>query len=68
MCRHAGIPHNDMIALIVDAAIQRLKKRYPGRFDGKIAVLEELSAAAFAKAAKKGVITHQDCVYNLLGN
>ena len=68
MCRHAGIPHNDMIALIVDAAIQRLKKRYPGRFDGKTAVLEELSAAAFAKAAKKGVMTHQNCVYNLLGN
>lgn len=68
MCRYAGIEHGDMIALILHAAVQRLKPRFPNCFNGKTNVLDELSATALAKATKAGVVSHQGRVYNLLGS
>ncbi|UJP05707.1 MAG: hypothetical protein LZF61_01660 [Nitrosomonas sp.] len=68
MCRHAGIAHQDMIALIVHAAIRRLSARYPGRFDDKAKMLEEVASATLGKVATAGTIVHEDHVYTLLGN
>lgn len=68
MCRHANIAHNDMIALIIYVAVQRLSVRYPGRFGDKTKVLAELAASILKKAATAGVITHHGRIYTLLGN
>lgn len=67
MCRHADIAHTDMIALIVQAAVQRLSPHYPDRFAGKTELLAELTNLAVNKALKAGTITHRDCTYTLLG-
>lgn len=67
MCRHANIAHNDMIALIVHAAVRRLSPLYPERFAGKTELLEELANFAIGQAAKAGTINHRDRTYTLLG-
>ncbi len=67
MCRHASIAHNDMIALIVHAAVQRLAPQYPERFSEKTELLEELTKLAISNATKAGTIIHRDRVYTLLG-
>jgi len=67
MCRHANIAHNDMVALIVNTAVQRLSSLYPERFKGKNKLLEELANSAIEKVAKAGKIIHQDRMYTLLG-
>ena len=67
MCRHANIAHNDMIALIVYTAVQRLSLRYPERFAGKIELLASLVNQAIGKAAHAGTISYRDRVYTLLG-
>ena len=68
MCRHAGVAHNDMIALIVQAAVQRLSPRYPDRYAGKTELLAELTKLAVTKALSAGTITHRDRTYTLLGS
>ena len=68
MCHHANIAHNDMIALIVHAALQRLSLRYPGRFNEKTEPLEEIVAFALEKTSTAHLITHHGRIYNLLGN
>ena len=68
MCRHADIAHNDMIALIVQAAVQRLSPRYPDRYAGKTELLAELTKLAVTKALSAGTITHRDRTYTLLGS
>lgn len=67
MCRHAEIAHNDMIALIVQAAVQRLSLHYPDRFVGKTELLTELTNLAVTRALRAGTITHHDRTYTLLG-
>ncbi|MBL8496208.1 hypothetical protein ABF87_03435 [Nitrosomonas sp. JL21] len=67
MCRHAQIEHNDMIALIVQAAVQRLSPHYSDRFTGKTELLAELTNRAVTKASSAGTICHQDRTYTLLG-
>lgn len=67
MCRHANIAHNDMVALIVNTAVQRLALLYPERFAGKAGLLEELADSAIGKAAKAGTVTHRNQAYTLLG-
>ncbi len=68
MCRHANIAHNDMIALIVHTAVQRLSPLYSERLTGKTELLEELANLAISKAAKAGTINHRGRTYTLLGN
>ena len=68
MCRHAGVAHNDMIALIVQAAVQRLSPRYPDRYAGKTELLAELTKLAVTKALSAGTITHRGRTYTLLGS
>ena len=68
MCRHADIAHNDMIALIVQAAVQRLSPRYPDRYAGKTELLAELTKLAVTKALSAGTITHRGRTYTLLGS
>lgn len=68
MCRYANIAHNDMIALIVQAALSRFLIRYPNRFEGKTEKIEELTAAAVDKARVAGMITHHGRTYTFLGN
>ncbi|MEK6685046.1 MAG: hypothetical protein AABY99_01510 [Pseudomonadota bacterium] len=67
MCRHANIAHDGMIALIVNAAVQRLSSLYPAQFTGKTELLEELANLAINKATKAGAITYRDRTYTLLG-
>ncbi|MGH8762231.1 MAG: D-alanine--D-alanine ligase family protein [Nitrosospira sp.] len=67
MCRHANIPHDDMIALIVHTAVQRLSTLYPARFTGKTELLEELADLAINKVTKAGSIIYRDRMYTLLG-
>ena len=67
MCRHAGLVHADMIALIVHTAVQRLAPIYPERFSGKTETLEQLAIAAIGKIPCAGSILYQDKTYTLLG-
>lgn len=67
MCRHANIAHDDMVALIVNTAVQRLTPLYSERFTGKTELLEELADSAIEQVTKAGTITHRDRVYTLLG-
>ena len=67
MCRHAGIAHADMIALIVHTTIQRLSKSFPDRFSGKAHLFRTLADNAIGKVATSGTITFQDQTYTLLG-
>ncbi len=67
MCRHANVAHNDMVALIVNTAVQRLSSRYPERFTGKTKILEEVAKGALERAATAGTINHQGRVYTLFG-
>lgn len=67
MCRHAGIKHDDMVALIVNAAVQRLTKSYPARFAEKTELLENLANSVINNVAKADTIIYQDRTYTLLG-
>lgn len=67
MCRHAGLAHDDMIALIVYTAVQRLFRTYPERFNGNTGILEQLALAAIGRVPHAGSIQYQDKTYLLLG-
>jgi D-alanine-D-alanine ligase len=67
MCRHAGIAHADMIALIVYTAIQRLSKSFTARFLGKTQLLENLALKAVSNVTTAGTVTFQDRIYTLVG-
>ncbi|PTQ80118.1 D-alanine--D-alanine ligase family protein [Nitrosomonas ureae] len=67
MCRHVGIAHQDMVALIVDKAVKRLALRYPERFHDKTQLLEDIADSTINKVAKAGFLTHQGRMYTLLG-
>lgn len=67
MCRHAHIPHDDMIALIVHAAVQRLSTLFPARFTGKTEILESIVNFAKKKAVKADTIIYRGRTYTLLG-
>lgn len=67
MCRHADVAHNDMIALIVHTAVQRLSLSRPEQFAGKTEVLTELADQAIGKAAQAGTVSYRDRTYTLLG-
>lgn len=67
MCRHVGIAHQDMVALILDKAVKRLTVRHPERFRGKIELLEALAISAINKVPKAGFLTHHGRMYSLLG-
>lgn len=68
MCRHTGITHEDMIAIIVNTAIQRLAKDYPETFNGKTELLEQIANEAISKVPQAGNISFQDKNYILLGH
>lgn len=67
MCRHANVAHNDMIALIVHAAVQRLSLSRPEQFSGKTELLAEFANQAIGKAAQAGTVSYRDRIYTLLG-
>ncbi len=67
MCRHAGLAHDDMIALIVYTAVQRLSQTYPEKFNGNIGILEQRALAAIGTIPRAGSIQYRDKTYLLLG-
>ncbi|SET19348.1 D-alanine-D-alanine ligase [Nitrosomonas marina] len=66
MCRHAGINHADMIALIVHTAVQRLSKTFPERFSGKTELLQNQITNVMANIVPAGTITYRNQIYTLL--
>ncbi len=67
MARHAGIAHNDMIALIVQSAINRQRSQNIGRFVGKTNLLEEITNSAKKNLNIREQIEHQNKTYQLVG-
>jgi len=68
MCRHTGITPDDMVAIIVNTAIQRLSIDYKEAFNGKTELLEQIANEAISKIPKAGNIKFQDKNYMLLGH
>lgn len=67
MCRYAEIAHNDMIALIVQAAVERLSRRYLDRYAEKTELLTAITDKAVTKALNAGTLTYRNRIYTLLG-
>lgn len=66
MCRHANILHKDMIALIVNAAMQRLAPYYPKQIDRKAELPKKLADLALDKTTKADTIIYRNRMYTLL--